>query len=60
MYRIQKNGNEWTIRNNASGNIRFLGSEEVAAVLEEFPCLKISYKVSYFRKMVKSLEDLPG
>ena len=37
MYRIQKIGEEWNIRNTQSGAFRSLTPEEVQKLLEEFP-----------------------
>lgn len=59
MYRIQKIGNEWNIRNTQSGAFRSLNPEEVQKLLEEFPGLKNSYQFNYFRNEIRSIEDLP-
>lgn len=59
MYYIRKNGDTWYIRNNLTGVGRQLTSEEVKDLLEEFPNLRNSTTVTYFRNRVTSIAKLP-
>lgn len=59
MYRIQKIGEDWNIRNTQSGALRSLNPEEVQKLLKEFPGLRNSYQFNYFRNEIRSIEDLP-
>ena len=59
MYCIQKQEKEWSIKNNLTGSRRFLTPVEVGNILEEFPFLKESINVSYFRNQVSSIDNLP-
>lgn len=59
MYRIQKIGDVWNIRNSQTGLFRSLNPEEIQKLLKEFPGLKNSYQFNYFRNEIRSLEDLP-
>lgn len=59
MYRIQKIGEDWNIRNNQTGLLRSLHPEEIQKLLKEFPGLQNSYQFNYFRNEIRSIEDLP-
>ncbi|MCB0835009.1 MAG: hypothetical protein KDD99_00005 [Bacteroidetes bacterium] len=59
MYYIRKSGGSWYIRNNATGIGRQLSEQEVKALLEEFPNLRNSTTVTYFRNRVNSITNLP-
>lgn len=59
MYYIRKTSDRWYIRNNATGAIKELSETEVSSLLEEFPFLRMSKTVTYFRNRVRSIPDLP-
>lgn len=59
MYYIRKSEAGWYIRNNMTGVGRSLTDIEVEGLLKEFPNLKNSKTVTYFRNRVKSIENLP-
>ena len=59
MYYIRKTGGIWYIRNNTTGASRQLTELEVKDLLIEFPNLKNSTTVTYFRNRVTSITDLP-
>lgn len=59
MYCIRKDHSGWKIRNNATGLIKILTETEIDALLVEFPNLRDSKTVTYFRNRVKSINDLP-
>ena len=59
MYYIRKSEGSWSIRNNTTGVSRQLTEEEVKALLQEFPNLRNSTTVTYFRNRVNSITNLP-
>ncbi|MEL6653872.1 MAG: hypothetical protein AAFQ87_24010 [Bacteroidota bacterium] len=59
MYRIQKIGEVWNIRNNHTGRERSLLPKEVQKLLEEFPALRHGQQFNYFRNRISSIADLP-
>ncbi len=59
MYYIRKSGGTWYIRNNTTGVGRQLTEDEVKELLLEFPNLRNSTTVTYFRNRVNSIANLP-
>lgn len=59
MYYIRKSMQGWLIRNNLTGQFKKLSEQEVEKILIEFPNLKNSKTVTYFRNQIKSISDLP-
>ena len=59
MYYIRKSDHGWLIRNNHTGQRKKLSEEEIEQILVEFPNLKNSKTVTYFRNNIKSINDLP-
>jgi hypothetical protein len=59
MYRIRKSPEGWTIRNTVTGAVKLLNEPEVENLLNEFPHLRTSTTVTYFRNEVRSIQDLP-
>jgi hypothetical protein len=59
MYYIRKTPTGWHIRNNATGAIKVLSEAEIEKVLTEFPNLRNSKTVTYFRNRVQSISELP-
>lgn len=59
MYRIRKSTEGWFVRNTVTGVEKKLTEGEVENLLMEFPHLRESQTVTYFRNQVKSLPDLP-
>lgn len=59
MYYIRKTGPTWYIRNNTTGVSRQLSEQEVKDLLDEFPNLRNSTTVTYFRNRVNSISNLP-
>ncbi|MEM6803640.1 MAG: hypothetical protein AAF696_19705 [Bacteroidota bacterium] len=59
MYCIRKFEGNWTIKNNYTGASKKLNETEVEELLAEFPHLRESKNVTYFRNKVKSITDLP-
>ncbi|MDP5171398.1 MAG: hypothetical protein NWR72_14230 [Bacteroidia bacterium] len=59
MYRIRKSVEGWFIRNTITGTVKELNEAEIESLLNEFPHLRDSTTVTYFRNQVKSIPDLP-
>ncbi|GAB4413862.1 MAG: hypothetical protein OHK0039_21200 [Bacteroidia bacterium] len=59
MYYIRKTAAGWYIRNNNTGAIKVLTDSEVSVLLDEFPNLRNSKTVTYFRNRVRSIQELP-
>jgi len=59
MYCIRKFEGSWTIKNNHTGVSKKLNETEVEELLGEFPHLRESKNVTYFRNKIKSIVDLP-
>jgi predicted transcriptional regulator len=59
MYYIRKTDAGWMIRNNTTGAIKTLNDSEIENLLREFPNLRNSRTVTYFRNKVRSIPDLP-
>ncbi len=59
MYRIRKSLEGWSIRNTVTGAMKQLDEAEVESLLTEFPNLRSSTTVTYFRNQVKSIVNLP-
>ncbi len=59
MYYIRKQGEEWSIHNNVAKTHRQLTPSEIENLLKEFPNLRESKNVTYFRNRLKSVTDLP-
>ncbi len=59
MYCIRKFEGNWTIKNNFTRVSKRLNETEVEELLGEFPHLRESKNVTYFRNKVKSITDLP-
>jgi hypothetical protein len=59
MYYIRKQGDQWSIHNNVTRTHRPLNPTEIESVLKEFPHLRESKNVTYFRNRLKSVTDLP-
>ncbi|RMG61634.1 MAG: hypothetical protein D6722_19450 [Bacteroidetes bacterium] len=59
MYYIRKTPQRCYIRNHATGMIKELNEGEVNTLMQEFPFLRLSKTVTYFRNRVKSIPDLP-
>ena len=59
MYYIRKTPAGWYICNNYTKVTKTLNPEEINLILGEFPHLKDSKTVTYFRNRVNSIQDLP-
>jgi len=59
MYYIRKSERGWMIRNNHTGQSKKLSDHEIEQILMEFPNLKNSKTVTYFRNNIKSIHNLP-
>jgi hypothetical protein len=59
MYRISKTQKGWYVKNNTSGAGRWLSPAEVEGLLAEFPHLRNSHRVTYFRNRLSSVNPLP-
>lgn len=59
MYYIRKDTSGWCIRNYTTGAVKVLNDTEIENLLTEFPHLRNSTTVTYFRNRVKSIPELP-